>query len=74
MQGELFRGLTDEEKAPYEAKAKKDKIRYEKEMADYQASKSKKADVEDGVDEDMDDEDDDDDDDDGDEDWANKNV
>jgi len=35
--GERWKALTDEQKAPYEAKAAKDKKRYEEEKANYNA-------------------------------------
>jgi len=38
--GEKWKGLTDKQKAPYEAKAAEDKKRYEKEKANYQVWQS----------------------------------
>lgn len=36
--GEKWKGLSDKQKAPYEAKAAQDKKRYEEEKANYQVS------------------------------------
>jgi len=38
--GEKWKGLTDKQKAPYEAKAAQDKKRYEEEKANYQVNKT----------------------------------
>jgi ABC-type transporter MlaC component len=55
--GEMFRGLTPEEKRKYEKKAEDDKDRYKKEQADYAAKQKEDAD---GVHDNDDDDDDDD--------------
>lgn len=65
--GELFRGLSAEEKEKYEKLAQKDKARFKKEMEAYKSTKTEDDDKEDdGVDDDMDDDDDDSDDEDDD--------
>lgn len=38
--GEKWKGLTDKQKAPYEAKAAQDKKRYEEEKANYQVNRT----------------------------------
>jgi len=62
--GKSWREMSDEDKAPYVQQASQDKLRYQKEMEDYQKEKDAK-------DDDKDDKDEKDDDDDGGDDWNN---
>jgi len=71
--GEMFRGLSPEEKEKYEKMAKDDKARYKRELSDYNSKGKEEEDGDDDDDDDdggnhVDDDDDDDDDDDSDED------
>eukprot|EP00039_Didymoeca_costata_P017955 m.331504 g.331504 ORF g.331504 m.331504 type:complete len:127 (+) comp16746_c0_seq1:159-539(+) len=61
--GELWRGLSDSEKKPYQNKAAKDKERYMAEKAAYEAKKSEELEIDDDDDDEEEEEDDDDDDD-----------
>jgi hypothetical protein len=58
--GEKFKALSSEEREKYDELAKKDKARYERDMAAYQEKQKaeKEAEESDGVDEDQDDSDD----------------
>ena len=58
--GELFRGLSAEEKEKYEKLARHDKQRYEKDLAAYKASHEKHDSDEDGLNEEIDGKDSDD--------------